>query len=625
MADDTEQDAREPQEGAGREHHSPEHASAKHERQPAKVVGEPESAESESDDEFDVNRERSSNSSGLKPHHKAWDWVKNHKKVSIPAAVVLLLAVLVAVPFTRYVLAGTVLRQNFSVEVIDSQTKKPVTSATVVLEGKTATTNNKGVATIHANVGSATVTVSKKYYTSSKKSVLVPIGKQKQNAQVTLIATGRQVPVTVINKVSGQPVSNITISAQGVEAKTDAKGEAVVVIPANKPTVEATLKGNGYNNLKVTLKVTTGEDPANKFQVTPAGKLYFLSNKSGTIDVVKTNLDGSARETVFGGTGKEDKNNTVLLASQDWQYLALLSKRDAGADAKLYLINTSNDAVTTMDEGKATFSLVGWSGHRFIYKVNRYDYLPWQANREILKSFDATSGKITSIDQSAAAGTNDGDSYNELFGNVFINSDQIVYIKNVYAYSANKLNGHSASLNTAKADGSARTTVKSWGATFEPGSAYGSISVSSRIYAPNEIYVGAFYNATTGGNDDKLYEYEDGSLKPVSGKIANNLYDETDYPTYLFSPSDSKTFWSEARDGKNTLFVGDAKGGNQKEVASLSEYQTYGWYTEKYLLVSKGSSELYIMPVGGGAPLKITDYYKPNTSFTGYGKGYGGL
>lgn len=623
MAEDTQQDEKELQEGAGREHHSPEHASAKHERQPAKKAGD---AESEPEDVFETSgRHEDGGGDGVRPHHKAWNWAKAHKKVGIPAAAVLLLAVLAAVPFTRYALAGTVVRQNFSVEVIDSQTKKPVTSATVVLEGKTVTTNNKGVATIRANVGSATVTVSKKYYTSSQKGVLVPIGKQKQNAQVTLIATGRQVPVTVTNKVSGQPVSNITISSQGVEAKTDAKGEAVVVMPANKPTVEATLKGSGYNNQKVTLKVTASVDPANKFQVTPSGKLYFLSNKAGTLDVVKTNLDGSARQTVLGGTGKEDKNNTVLLASQDWQYLALLSKRDGGDDAKLFLINTSNDAVTTMDEGKATFNLVGWSGHRFIYKVNRYDYPDWQANREILKSYDATSGKITSIDQTAAAGTNSGDSYNESLGNVFINSDQIVYTKGVYAYSANKLNGHSASLNTAKADGSNRATVKSWSATFQPGSAYGSISVSSRVYAPNEIYVGAFYNSTTGGNDDNLYEYEDGSLKPVAGKLATNIYDEADYPTYLFSPSDGKTFWSEPRDGKNTLFVGGAAGENQKEIASLSEYQTYGWYTEKYLLVSKNSSELYILPVGGGTALKITDYYKPSTSFTGYGKGYGGL
>ena len=32
---------------------------------------------------------------------------------------------------------------------------------------------------------------------------------------------------------------------------------------------------------------------------------------------------------------------------------------------------------------------------------------------------------------------------------------------------------------------------------------------------------------------------------------------------------------------------------------------TYGWYSDDYLLVSKGASELYIMPVTGGQPLKV--------------------
>ncbi|HSX34352.1 MAG TPA: hypothetical protein VLF62_01790 [Candidatus Saccharimonadales bacterium] len=620
MAEDTEHAETELQDGRGREHHSPEHASAKHERTPGGT------SLSDSEPETGDGPEETGQSSGLPPHHKAWNWVKSHKKVSIPVAVVLLLAVLAAVPFTRYALAGTVLRKNFSVEVIDSQTKKPVTSATVTVEGKTATTNNKGVATIRANVGNASVTVSKKYYTSSKKGVLVPIGKQKQSAQVTLVATGRQVPVAITNKVSGQPVSNVTISTQGVEAKTDAEGEATVVVPANKTSVEATLKGNGYNNQKVTIKVTAGIDPANKFQVTPSGKLYFLSNKSGTIDVVKTNLDGTARETVLGGTGKEDKYNTVLLASQDWQYLALLSKRDGGDNAKLFLINTSNDAVTTMDEGDATFNLVGWSSHRFIYTVTRTSYPQSQANRQILKSFDASSGKLTSIDQTAAAKSTSGYGYYyETIGNVYINTDRIVYTKSVSANSDSSIKDHPGTLNTAQPDGSNRQTVKSWSGNFPEIVGYGNVTVNSRSYAPNEIYIGVFYDGTTGGNDDKLYEFEDNSLKPVSGKLASNLYDESDYPTYLFSPSDSKTFWSEPRDGKNTLFVGDSEGKNQKEVASLSEYQTYGWYTEKYLLVSKNGSELYILPVGGAAPLKITDYYKPNTSFTGYGKGYGGL
>jgi len=76
--------------------------------------------------------------------------------------------------------------------------------------------------------------------------------------------------------------------------------------------------------------VTTDKVAANQFKLAPVGKVFFLSNAGGKIDVVSTNLDGTDRKVVLAGTGKEDRNNTVLLASSDWKYLALLSLRDGG-------------------------------------------------------------------------------------------------------------------------------------------------------------------------------------------------------------------------------------------------------------------------------------------------------
>jgi hypothetical protein len=607
----------------GRGHHEPQHASAKHVR--------PTVEKSDDGDAEEVSDEGSSDSSapapvsagGPGPHHKVWHWIKSHKKVSIPVAALLLLAVLAAIPFTRYALAGTVVRKNYAVLVTDSQTNKPVTRASVTLEGKVVITNNKGEATIRVNVGHAKLAVSKKYYTGASKNVLVPIGKQKQPEKIRLAATGRQVPVVVTNKISGKPAVDVTIATGDTEAKTDAKGEVVMVLPADKLMVEATIKGTGYNTAKVTVKVTPSADPANTFQVTPSGKLYFLSNLSGNIDVVKTNLDGTNRQTVLAGTGRED-NNTVLLASQDWQYLALLSKRDGGDNPKLFLISTSGDSLITMDEGDASFNIVGWSGHKFVYNVVRNAIQTWQPNRQALKSYDADANKNNTLDQTAAAGTTSQYFY-ESFGTTYIYSNEIVYSKNVTASTSNDVNGHEASLNSVKPDGSSKHAVKGW--TFSSLFTYYSsiyLNVNTRPYAPNDIYAAVSMSPAPASPDNNLYQYEDGQITTVSGKTAGDLYNG-DYATYLLSPSDKQTFWSEPRDGKNTLFVGDAAGQGGKIVASLSDYQTYGWYTEKYVLMSKNGSELYIMPAAGGTPLKITDYYKPNVSFTGYGKGYGGL
>lgn len=84
---------------------------------------------------------------------------------------------------------------------------------------------------------------------------------------------------------------------------------------------------------------------------------------------------------------------------------------------------------------------------------------------------------------------------------------------------------------------------------------------------------------------------------------------------------------------KNALFVGDenATPTGAEQLASLSEYTAYGWLTDRYLLLQKGNSELYITTAedlkkgdDGQPPLKISDYHKPGIDFAGYGYGYGG-
>src|SRR6185437_11523818 len=100
---------------------------------------------------------------------------------------------------------------------------------------------------------------------------------------------------------------------------TDADGQATIVVPASV-TQPVSLKADGYLDTTATLQVTNPAADANTFSLVPSGRLYFLSNLSGKLDVVSTNLDGSDRKTVLAGTGSEDKNNTVLLAARDWQY-----------------------------------------------------------------------------------------------------------------------------------------------------------------------------------------------------------------------------------------------------------------------------------------------------------------
>jgi len=542
--------------------------------------------------------------------------IKQNKKVSIPAIVLGILLLMLAIPQSRYPVLGLFIKRTFIISIVDTQSNNPITSASVTISGITKTTDNKGSATFQSvKVGNSLVNVSKKYYKGYTATVLIGL-KQQTSLHIQLQATGRQVPIVVQNIITKKPVSNALITILDTQGSTDQDGKVTIVVPADKTTLSGTIKTDKYNDQTITVKVIEQIDPSNTFSITPTGKVYFLSKLSGKIDVVKTNLDGTNRQTVIAGTGKEDDTGTIMIASRDWKYLALLSRRDSDLP-KLYLIDTSTDKMTTIDEGNATFSLVGWDNDSIVYLVNRNGYQVWQANAASLKSFDAQSGKLTIIDNTQAAGTNDYDAVYETFNtfNIALVGNSVVYAKTWYQsyYYGSGLVNHTNNLVSVNPDNTNRKIVSS-------------LSAAQGNYADIELYEAetALIQVSPNNNPSPPSYYE---LDASGNFKANTTMTQQDfsktYPVYLISPSGKASFWSEPRDGKNTLLVGDQNGDNGKSIASLSDYETYGWFTEDYVLVSKNSSELYIMPATGGDAIKITDYHKPIQNFNGYGGGYG--
>ncbi len=547
---------------------------------------------------------------------KWWQRWLHKKRFTIPAVIVVLLAIILGLPFTRYKVLALVWKQSFDVTFTDSKTSKPITEASVKVGSASATTDKKGQAHVSGvPVGKRSVSITKKYYKDASQVVLVPLGKP-AGFSFQLVATGRQVPITVTNKISTKAVENVLVKASDTQVRSDKDGKAVIVLPADKDSVKATISGDGYNSQDVTIKVTESEDKANTFSVTPAGKVYFLSKLSGKIDVIKTDLDGQNRQTVLAGTGKEEDTNTVLLASRDWKFLALQSRRDSD-QAKLYLIDTSSDKLTTMDEGNVNFTLTGWQGHRFIYLVGRNDVKNWEPKAGALKSYSADAAKVTTLDETTAEGSSDTDYAHETISDAYSLTDSIIYTKAWTSYygSSAKLADKTSKIISVQADGSHKTTLKSFG--LPNGTQASSIFIQSRIYELNGIYYKADY-------DNNYYKYEDGQVSTATDLKSEDFYNNN-YPTYLLSPDGQQTFWAESRDGKNTLFIGDQDGKQGKQIATLSEYSPYGWYSNDYLFVSKNSSELYIMPSAGGTALKVSDYHKPQRSYYGYGGGYGGI
>jgi hypothetical protein len=551
-------------------------------------------------------------------------WYVTNKKRSIPLTVVVLIILVMLLPWSRYKVLGLFIKQQFAVVVTDDQTNKPIASAQITLANHTAKTDNAGKATITAKVGNTKLTVSKKYYQTYSRGILVPVSRSQAATSVKLHATGRQVPITIVNKITKKGVENITIKAAGTETKTAKDGTATLVVPAGKTTLPAQLSGQDYNDTKVAVEVTDQISPKNTFTMTPAGKIYFLSKASGKIDVVKTDLDGTERQTVLSGTGNEDDTSTVLLATKDWKYLALQSRRNGNSakDVKLYLIDTSNDQLTTMDEGNATFNIIGWVNHRFVYVVGRNNIPSWQPKHEALKAYNADNKQLATLDDtSATPGAQQNNYASESFGTVYAIDTSLIYPKTWnnanYTYGTpDPRVDLKSTIVSIGVDGSNKKVLQSFDALTT------GTYISSQLYSANEIAYGVYDN----NSSQHFYEYSNGAVKPASDITAESFYKF--YPTYLQSPNSKSTLWYEPRDGKNTLQLGDRDGKNGKTIGTLTEYVPYGWYTEDYILVSKKGSELYIFGsanISDQTALKVTDYHKPAQDFKGYGGGYGGF
>lgn len=522
------------------------------------------------------------------PFKSKWTWL---------ILVVVLLVVVLAVPLTRYKVLGLVIKKSIAITVMDSTTKTPVSSAQVAMAGQSAKTDGNGHATLRVPVGKNTVLISKQYYTTANQSILVGL-RSSAGLTLHLVATGRQVPITVINKLTGLPLANAEIKVLNTSAKTDNHGKTIIVLPTTAAQDGGSVALSGYNTSDVKVEVTSAVVAANTFALTPRGSIYFLSNEHGTIDVVKVNLDGSDRQTVLAGTGKEDASNTVLLASRDWQYLVLKAQRDSAQPA-LYLINTANDKTSEFDSGNANFNLIGWYGHGLIYDETKNNVATSQASHELLKSYDAERGQLNQLDQNQVAGDANNYAY-QAFYNFYLLNNQVAYNTQWYAVGTADLGSKTDTIRAITLNGQVKKDYQAFAST---GTGY----LQAALYQPNGVYYSLF-NST----DNKTTYYKFDGQNVVSASDLNQTILAKVYPTYFPSPAGTSTLWSELRDGKATLFTGDASAQKPQQLgATLSGYAAAGWYGDSYALITKDDSELFILPASGTAPpLKLTDYYK---------------
>lgn len=515
-------------------------------------------------------KQTSVNPAWQRPFRAVGTFIVHRKRFSIPLLVLIVVGVLAAVPLTRYKIAGLFVTQSVSLKLVEPTTGKPVSNVDVTLGSSQGKTDAKGEIMLRSKPGKQQVTAKKQYYADSNQTILVPIGTQKQSEVINITATGRKVPVKVIDKISKQPLADVTISALGTETKTEAKGEVIVVLPADKPTVSVTASNGGYVSLTKDITVTEANVAENTLELLPDLFVYMLSNQDSTIDVVKTRLDGSERQVVVSGTGREQNYGTQLVAANDWSHLALLARREPKGLPKLYDIDTKTGALLTVESNEVNIDIVGWSGRDLVYQTT-LDHSGNAPDNQLIKTYNADTKRVSIIARSAGPGA-DGSGAETFGASTLLGSDVVFSRSTEDMYGSNI----KVALMSVKATGGDARALKEWsGGTY----------ISTASSGPNELRF-----ATNREVDNSLYAIRNGSVSTVSGKSATDLYDDQMF-AYMISPSSDLVAWSDVRDGKSVISTRNIDGSGEKKAATLaSGYGLYGFVSNKYLVVFRDST-----------------------------------
>jgi len=427
-------------------------------------------------------------------------------------------------------------------------------------------------------------------------SITIPATDQRPTS-----AAGRPVPVKVVDAVSGRPLANATVAVGNATLTTDSNGQVALKRPTATTMQDATVNAAGHVRRTITITASEQLVPASTVALTPAGTIYFLSNASGTIDVVASNLDGTGRSVIVAGTGNEGPS-TRLLTSPDLRYLALVTRRGAGTGSdSLYLIDTANEnKLLQVDGTTANYFLTGWMGDRLVYTLSRTDVQYWQRGATAIKVVDAQSGTVVPIDQSATTpNANQFDYGVSRFDGPYLLKDELVYGTTWSATYQPYLAGQSITVTAVKPDGTSRKVLEQF-----------PIATTNRY---------PFISYKLSGGGAILLKLQTSAIDTVYASYRNGVLNaaaKADFDaaktSYTLSPSTNSTAWLEDRDGSSAVMIGDGDGLNGKTIGTLKDYSLVSWYGDNDLMLSKANSELYLLSINGlGTPWKVTAYYSP--------------
>jgi hypothetical protein len=548
-----------------------------------------------------------------------WQKYLGHKKWTIPATILIVsLIIIFGLPLTRYTVLGLIISKQYAITLTDSQTHKPVSQARVKLGNLTVTTDGSGKALFaHVKVGKKAVMVTKQYYKSYSTSIFVGLSGANESS-ASFVPTGRQVRLVFKNRISGEPVRGATVSVAGTSATSDTGGVAYLVVPAVNNTLHGKLIASGYITGDIAIDVSPSPTAdQNTYKLVPSGRVYFLSNKSGKVDVVSTNFDGSDRQTLLAGTGYEEAANTTLLPSPDQKYVAVIGRRSSDNQGQgVYIIATATGKLSKLEElASASFYAVGWSNDSFVYTTNDYSVSPWQQAQQMLKSYNTASQTGVTLDQTDAEGTSQSDYATQSFTSTTALVDNtIVYAKNWSASynTASRLQTKNNIIYSIQPNGSGKKPLREL--TIPDGTTF---STLAQIQAgPHTTYFEVPTSSNGPSAGATFFKYFKGGLTQTNNFTYADFTSPNNTNGYVsLSPDGTASLFQDSIDGHLVVSMGDSDGTNKQKIITMpTDGYCKGWLGNEYVVVVQNTNQLVIISSSArasGAPLVVSDFLVP--------------
>lgn len=252
--------------------------------------------------------------------------------------------------------------------------------ARVTLDGQSAETNDHGQARFMASYGQATIKVEKAGYETAEHVVNIDFNpflglvgedsRQEKQLELQLKTIGLLLKFQLVDWLTGLPVNYGEVAVGDMVTSPDEQGFVSIVVPPTESetvAVEANVEGYVAKSMQLTIQA----DSLQQMAIVPAGKLYFMSNRTGELGVYSSDIDGGNVSPVVAPSSKET-SAIDFSPSPSGSYAVLASTREGARDdsnnllQKLYVVNLKDGSLGAVDDG-LWFDFIDWSGDTLVY------------------------------------------------------------------------------------------------------------------------------------------------------------------------------------------------------------------------------------------------------------------